>query len=138
MPNAPLPRPLALPGFPEDAEFLRGMKINSVDNMPVLGEASHKLGVRDGEVQVVDGLCQPGTGGMSATYGTVDDLPRHARPGESKDPVWVISKADLRAFGVHRDPESLTHALVGPRSPIGMSEFRELISSTRASWRIHL
>lgn len=121
----------------------RSMKDDG-EGMPLCGPTARTLGVRiEGDVSLnVDGLIEPGTGGMSVAVGTPSNLPRHRRPavhgGFGPDPVWKIDVDDLPESLIYRgDPTCPTvHGFVEPKEAMTLDEYQEAVATSRAFWEL--
>ena len=68
------------------------------------------------------------------------NLPTHRRPesyeGTGKDPVFELNEDDLDPrLRLRIDPGDRTHAFIEPAVEMTISEFRDLLATTRARWR---
>lgn len=119
----------------------RGMMMNSSE-FPEIGTNARKLGVRDSEVIVADGLVSPGGGGISVSPLTPLNLPTHRRPSEfggtGKDPVWAIDRSILESYGLTYRQTSPTHGLIEPWYLMSLAEFRLKLADIQTQWQLVL
>lgn len=118
----------------------RAMEVDA-DGLPMLGETARRLGARPGTDIPLgrDGLVAPGTGGMSVSPDTPENLPLHRRPpewgGTGKDPVWLIGSLALGPGLVYRpDPELASHGFVEPSRRMPLDAYQAALAGTRAGW----
>lgn len=122
--------------------LFRSMK-ESDAGQPEIGANARSLGVRGG-IDVVateaSEQVQPGTGGVSVSPDDPRNLPRHRRPpefgGTGKDPVWVISDAELGPRLRYRpDPEVWGHGFVEPAHGMTLADYQAAVAETQCRWR---
>lgn len=101
----------------------RAMK-QDVDGAPLVVDTASGLGVRDWEVEIDGGLCQPETGGMSVAPKAVENLPPSFLPrelgGTNRSPAWSIEGNELGELLRYRaDPDNPDkHGFVEPIRPM--------------------
>jgi hypothetical protein len=122
---------------------------------PMVGhEHSDTLGVREVDVQLVDGLVHPGTGGMSVSP-SKRELPPHlipkrlrnqgypeARRSNAKSDTFPCRTGNgefadgpfCQGLQLRIDRNDLTHGLVEPDRPVTLAEHRVAIEATRSNW----
>jgi RHS repeat-associated protein len=113
----------------------RGMR--AAGEQPSPGPTARQLGVRpDTDIPVVDGMVQPGTGGMSVAP-SPQALPSFRRPpefgGTGSDPVWGISTSDLGPR-LRYVPDSPTHGTIQPAEVMSIGDFQAALCETGACW----
>lgn len=142
--------------------MIRAMQANG--NSPLVGHTRNDtLGVREitqtsdgkeiGDVKSVDGVVQPGTGGMSVSPSN-GSLPPHLIPKRLRAmypdarrsnalPETFPWKMGEGAFAdcpltdellLRIDPTDADHGFVEPRAPVSLEEFRAAIEKTCPEW----
>jgi hypothetical protein len=124
----------------------RGMRPDPADGMPRLENSAGGLGVRQkdgdyGDIPVIDGRVQPGTGGMSAAIDPMS-LPGFRRPkalGGTNDKfrVYRIDETQIPVELTIRqdDPiEMPDHRCVEPTLVTTFDEYVLSLQSTRSHW----
>lgn len=133
------------------------------DNLPKVGNTGSKLGARPNyseddidpqdrirpgdtikrDISVSsDGLVQPGSGGMSAFFYPVDNLPPHRRPPKcgGDDPKYEVYELDTEdlpdELRVRIDPYNETrHVFIEPSWEMAFEEYQQALHATRSLWR---
>jgi hypothetical protein len=125
--------------------LFRAMRVAS-DGMPRVGDSSTGLGVRVGrgkDIEEVDGLVHPGTGGMSTTANDPYLLPKFARPlcldGECDGyTVFSIESDQLPQLSLQsrqdQPEEEPSHRTVEPAGSCTLATYRANLISTRPLW----
>jgi RHS repeat-associated protein len=118
-------------------KFFRGMKAQS--GQPISEASARALGVRPNlDIPVVEGLVHPGTGGMSVSTGSPNNLMKFRRPpqfgGTSKDPVWELSESELGPDLTFRQ-DTPTHGLIEPKRPMSIDEYQTALARLSTKWQ---
>jgi hypothetical protein len=125
---------------------LRGMRA-APDGLPMIGPTARTLGARpgsppEGDIPIVGGIVNPGTGGMSVSPSPSSNLPPHRRPpeygGKGRDPLWECDTDDLDGakLSYRSDPElPRTHGFIEPVRRMRFEEYQEALGATRSLWR---
>jgi len=142
---------------------LRGM-LRDRDGLPKVGNSGSKLGARPeyaedaihpddrirpgdritGDIRVdIDGMVQPGTGGISCAMPPIENLPPHRRPpkhgGDARGyEVYELETDDLPDELRERiDPYGATrHVFIEPAREMSFADYQQALHSTRALWRV--
>jgi hypothetical protein len=142
-------------------KVLRGM-LRHRDGLPKVGETGSRLGarpqyfeddidpedrIRPGDRIIRDisvseeGLVQPRTGGMSAFFHPVDNLPPHRRPPKhgGDDPryeVYELETDDLpEELQIRIDPyNERRHVFIEPAREMTFEEYQKTLHATRDLW----
>lgn len=126
----------------DDETLYRAMTPDD-DGAPRLGASARTLGVRpliDVPGDASD-FVEPGTGGMSLSIETPDNLPSHRRPpafgGTGADPIFAINATDLGSdLRWRTDTDGpLGHGFVEPVRRMTFSDFQDALWASRARWR---
>ncbi len=119
----------------------RSMKADE-DGLPVVERSAWGLGVRLGgprpDVKVVQGMVEPGSGGMSV-YEKPERMSRARRPtqygGFSTKPLFGLDEADLPDGLSLTPPNPDTHRELEPARRMPIEEYEALLRETRSHWR---
>lgn len=126
-----------------DGELLYRAMTADDGGMPRLDASARTLGARP-SIDVpgdASDIVEPGTGGMSASGGSPENLPSHRRPpdfgGSAADPVFAINEADLGpVLQWQPDPDGpLGHGFLEPVRRMRFNEYQDALWATRAEWR---
>ena len=89
-----------------------------------------------------DGLVQPVTGGMSAFFYPIDNLPPHRRPPKhgGDEPRYEVYEIETDALPnelrARRDPKGPTrHVFIEPAWEMSFVEYQLALHATRELWR---
>jgi hypothetical protein len=127
---------------PINETIYRAMTVDE-DGAPRLDASARTLGARpmiDVPGDASEGV-ETGTGGMSASSDTPENLPSHRRPasfgGSGADDVFAIGTLDLGSDLTWRpDPDGpLGHGFVEPVRRMAFSDYQDALWATRAMWR---
>lgn len=129
--------------------LFRGMRPDPSDALPLVEDSAGGLGVRQkledkGDVPVVDGRVQPGTGGMSVSVDPMA-LPGFRRPrafGGTNDKyrIYAIPEEVLPGpLTIRQDApiDRPSHRCIEPVQTMLFEDYRDAIRSTRPSWRLY-
>ncbi len=132
------------PGCAPQAGYLfRSMKRDS-DDLPLVEQSARGLGVRspgDIDADPGTGMVHPNDGGMSVTPDDPAGLQAHRKPracgGTSPDSLFAIPLATLQAAaGLAYRRDNSRHGTVMPKSDMQLSQYRQYLAATRASWTL--
>ncbi|WP_171014731.1 hypothetical protein [Rudaea sp. 3F27F6] len=120
------------------------------DQFPRIGQSGALLGVRVAEpadVEIVDGVVKPRSGGMSVAAENPRHLPDHRRPktlgGTGTYPVFSIQEEhlgeELEAYLDDLNGTDPYHFVIAPRQSCPFLAYERAIHATRERWtHVHI
>lgn len=116
------------------------------DGLPVCGPTARTLGARpglpEGDIEILDGMVQPGTGGMSASPPPPSNLPDFRRPPEHDGKAKKIKLYELETENLpdelqaRPDPENPDrHVFIEPALEMSFEDYERALEGTRTFWK---